>query len=197
MAPSSNLRLFFALELPDEVTRHLGNVTKKLYLYRLPNIKWVNRQNIHLTLKFLGSTPDNMLDSLNAVTQTVVASVSPFTLEIEGIGTFPRMSRPRILWAGVRGNLEAMFDIKNRLDQALETQGFAKDQRPFSPHLTIGRINYQLSPQELERLHQAIEEVNNLSSVYMPVNAVSLIESRLTRDGAVYSKTAQYELGAI
>ena len=195
MESPRNLRLFFAVELPEEIIGHLSYITNKLYRYGLPSIKWVDVNNIHLTLKFLGDTSENLVDSITSTMRTTVSDVSPFILQIKGIGTFPNMRRPRILWAGVKGNLEPVARIKNRLEQTMEMQGFVKEQRPFSPHLTIGRINAQLSPQELERLDRAIPEINNLSPVYMQVNALSLIESRLTRSGAIYFKTAQWELG--
>ena len=191
---SKGLRLFIAIELPEALIRHIGDVIERLGREGLPGIRWVRTEGIHLTLKFLGNTPESLVQPIIGAMRTATADVAPFVLQVQGAGAFPHIRAPRVLWTGVQGDLEPLIHIRGRLEQALETQGFARDQRAFSPHLTLGRINGRLSPQELERLDQAIEEIRGLEPVELPATALSLMESRLTRGGAVYRRKAQLPL---
>lgn len=190
----STLRLFIAVELPQEVVRHLTDITATLQDLRIPGVRWLSPQGIHLTFKFLGNTPVGQVSPITAAMRAAAEDVSPFTVNVHGFGAFPNMRNPRVMWTAIQGNLNLLAELQHRLEEELESSGFAKDERPFSPHLTIGRVRGRLAPQNIERLAQAAEDVQRLDPVPLLVKAISLTESKLTGSGAVYRRNSRVSL---
>jgi 2'-5' RNA ligase len=104
------------------------------------NVKWVDRQNLHLTLQFLGQVPANQIPDICDALSSVASGCSPFELEIRGLGAFPNARRPRTVWLGVTDGHDALVALQKQLQRALKRLGFRPEDRPFSPHLTIGRV---------------------------------------------------------
>ncbi len=190
----ATLRLFIAVELPQEVVRHLTDITATLQGLRIPGVRWISLQGVHLTLKFLGNTPVDQVSSITAAMSNAAQGVSPFTVHVHGFGAFPNMRNPRVVWTAIQGDLNALRELQHRLEERLENAGFARDGRPFSPHLTIGRVSGRLAAQDIERLAQAAENIQRLDPFPLPVQAISLMESRLTRSGAVYRRNSRISL---
>jgi 2'-5' RNA ligase len=190
----ATLRLFIAVELPQEVLRHLTDITATLQDKRIAGVRWVNLHGVHLTLKFLGSTPVDQVQAITAAMTAAAEGVSPFTIHVHGIGAFPNMRNPRVVWTAVLGNLDPLVELQHRLDERLESAGFGRDKRPFSPHFTIGRVRGRLAAQDIERLAQAGENIKHLDPVPLPVLGISLMESQLTGSGAVYSRNNRVSL---
>lgn len=190
----TTLRLFIAVELPQEVIRHLTFITTTLQGKRITGVRWISLQGVHLTLKFLGSTPVDQVQSITAIMRAAAERVSPFTVHVHGIGAFPNMRNPRVIWTAVQGNLDPLVELQHRLDEGLESAGFAPDERPFSPHLTIGRVRGRLATQNIERLARACEDMKHLDPVPLPILGFSLMESQLTGIGAVYSRNSRISL---
>ncbi len=189
------LRLFVAVELPEAAKRHVEMVLRRLQGLDIPGVRWVRPEGVHLTLKFLGSVP---VEDVALITQAMAqaASGTPFlTLWLEGAGVFPNARSPRVVWLGVQGNLQPLALLQGRLEEALEVQGYARERRAFSPHLTLGRVRGRLPPLELERLKDAFGEVSSVDTVKLPVTALSLMESQLRKEGALYQRVAKAELG--
>lgn len=188
---SDTLRLFVAIELPEAVTQHIGEIIGRFRQQELPGIRWVRPQAVHLTLKFLGNVPESQVQAIVGAMQTAATVAAPFLLQVQGLGVFPHPRSPRVLWVGVQGNLEPLVQIHERLEEALEAQGFTRDQRGFSPHLTLARMKGRLSAPELQRLSQTIDCLQKVGTTELPVTELSLIESHLSREGAVYRRKAQ------
>ncbi len=191
VAMANTLRLFIAVELPEEVLRRLGEVLAGLRQQRLPGIRWVRPEGIHLTLKFLGGVEESRIPGIVLAMEKAVAGVRPFTLRMEDAGAFPNMRSPRVVWLGVNGDVAPLVGIQQRLEEALEAQGFERESRKFSAHLTLGRVNGRLTPREIEGLAAAMGQVQRMEAAEIPVNSISLMESTLRPDGAEYRMRAE------
>jgi 2'-5' RNA ligase len=132
------VRLFVAAEVPDDVRGRLAGCQKRLRDLPLP-LRWTRPEGIHLTLFFLGETPEARLVEIGQAIGPVAGSAVPFSLEAHGVHAFPDHGRPRVLVFGLRGDLEAAARLKHGLDEALKALGFVPDDRPFRPHLTLAR----------------------------------------------------------
>ena len=191
---TNTLRLFVAIELPEAVTWHIGEVIRRLRQQELSGIRWVRPKGVHLTLKFLGNVPESQVQSIVDAMGRASEGVAPFVVQVQGVGVFPHPRAPRVLWVGIQGDLAPLVQLHERLEEALEARGFVREQRAFSPHLTLGRMRERLSPTEVQRLAEAMDGVREMGPVELPVTDVSLMESQLNRGGAVYRRKAQISL---
>ncbi len=105
------------------------------------NVRWVNPGNVHLTLKFLGNVDAAVIPSLVESVQAAVGGSGPFRLTLGNLGAFPNPARARVVWVGLEGAVDALLDLQRRVEQAATAMGFAEEQRPFAPHLTLGRVS--------------------------------------------------------
>ncbi len=192
---ASTLRLFIAVELPEELLRYIGGTIEEVRGSGITGVRWVRGEGVHLTLKFLGNVPAERVPAILSAMGQAVAGTLPFVLHAQGAGAFPNMRAPRVLWLGVQGDTEPLLQIHERLEKALEAQGFDREARAFSAHLTLGRVNGRLSPTALERLAQAMEGLRTAKPLALPVAALSLMESQLTPQGAIYRRKGQAQLG--
>ena len=137
-------RLFIAVPLPDDAAAAVRSIVDGVRAEPLPagarDVRWVRLDGLHLTLRFLGPTPDDRLDQAAAAVQAVAeAATGPIPIELGGAGTFPPEGRPRALWLGIVDGAEALGDLAAKLDAELTAAGWPADQRPFRPHLTLAR----------------------------------------------------------
>jgi len=184
------IRAFIAIDLPDHVLHGIGSVQSGLKRRDL-NIKWVRKESVHLTLKFLGDVPAERIEAIGAALKEAVKGAGPFVLEGKGMGVFPDFRRPRVVWAGVSGQLDAVQRLYERIEQALEGIGFPKEKRPFRAHLTIGRIKGRINK---PALRAAIEEGEGFATDPFDVARVILYQSTLRPQGAVYTKLVEAEM---
>jgi 2'-5' RNA ligase len=136
------IRAFIAIHLPDDVKKYLGNLTDEL-AEAVPrrSVRWVQPDRMHLTLRFLGDTDLALLPELQRALDATAAQYRQFGLQLHGFGCFPNCRRPRVLWVGVDGELKQAATLKDALDTALVPLGWDAEDRPFRPHLTLGRVN--------------------------------------------------------
>ena len=175
------IRAFIAVTLPDEARQELARVSRALAESAPPRaVRWVKPERMHLTLRFLGDTAVSLLPDIAAGLDAAVARVSPFTLRLEGLGGFPNRKRPRVIWAGLQGELERLNGLKREIDAMLEPLGWEREQRPFRAHLTLGRVK---NSRQLREIEWGI----TVGRVAVPVTAVHLIQSTLRPDGPVYT----------
>jgi 2'-5' RNA ligase len=137
-------RLFVAVPLPDDAAEAVRSVVDEVRAEPLPagarDVRWVRLDGLHLTLRFLGPTPDGRIEPTAAAVRAVAASAAePFDLELGGAGTFPRQGRPRALWIGIAEGAERLGRLAIELDAALVAAGWPSEPRPFRPHLTLAR----------------------------------------------------------
>ena len=180
------MRLFAALDLSDIQRREIHTLQQRLRFY-LDGVKWTNPVEMHLTLKFLGEVePDRIPGILEAI-ELAAAAAAPFPLAFGGCGAFPSLQKARVLWVGLRQGCAALTDLAAKLEATLADQGFPPESRPFTPHLTLGRLRY---PLPLKMIHKFnAEEEHFLTSIAL-ADGVTLYQSLLSRQGASY-KTLQ------
>ncbi len=190
-----SIRAFVAIELPEPVRAVLARLQQSLKESKTASVKWVDPQGIHLTLKFLGNIDASEVPELSRTLCDAVEGIAPFQLELGETGVFPNIRSPRVVWVGVRGETERLLALHNRIEQALVPHGFAPEKRPFSPHLTLGRVREGAQVTELRRLGDSVVALKAESVSFM-VDSVNLMRSQLTREGAIYSCLASFGLTA-
>ena len=140
------IRSFIAIELPEAVKTGLQQLQTELTLPRYSFVKCVAPEGIHLTLKFLGNISAEKVTDITGVMEQASQEVSPFQLQLTEVGAFPNMRRPRVLWVGIKGEVDKLVSWQQRIDNGLVPLGFAKEARPFTPHLTLARLRENCSP---------------------------------------------------
>ena len=184
------IRAFIAIHLPQDVKDYLRALTTDL-AGQVPRgaVRWVKPDRMHLTLRFIGETEKNLLPELGCALDDVAARQQQFRLHLQGFGCFPNCKRPRVLWAGVGGDLKAAGRLKADIDAALVPLGWEAENRPFRPHLTVGRVkdSRKVSGQRWP------DEVNPL---VIPSDSIHLIESELTPIGPIYTVRHSIKLSA-
>ncbi len=182
-----SIRSFTAIELPAEVRSGLSRLQDKLKAGGRAPVKWVNPENIHLTLKFLGSFPVDKIEAITGAMADAARGIPPFRLEVRGLGVFPNLKRVRVVWVGVSEEPARLGQLQKRIESHLVPLGFTPEARPFSPHLTLARVREQASADELFSFGRLIAGTDFTAAYAFNVDAVNLMQSQLTRTGAIYS----------
>ncbi|MGB0909963.1 MAG: RNA 2',3'-cyclic phosphodiesterase [Nitrospirales bacterium] len=187
-----SIRVFLAIDLNSTVREAL-NLFQEQTDAILP-IKWVSSQSMHLTIKFLGDIQKDQVMILQETLRGVVKIASPFSLTIKGLGGFPSLQKPRILWAGVFGEVDQLNRLVACVELALSPLGFTQEDRPYYPHLTLSRI--KTHSREIGKIITT-SDVFKKERVFgeVPVNRLYLFQSQLTPKGAIYSKLWDVSLG--
>ncbi|WP_044640129.1 RNA 2',3'-cyclic phosphodiesterase [Risungbinella massiliensis] len=168
-------RLFVAVPLPNLVKHQLAKwITSKKSEWKFS--KWVYEQDLHLTLHFLGITTDQQMKEIIPALQEIVKKQNSFTLELDELGTFGRTEQPRILWAGVRGELHQLNLLQKEVVTALSSIGFPAEDRPYRPHVTLAR-KYQQDHFPIAQLNQ--DYLGELSDRKWTVQEIVLYETKL------------------
>jgi 2'-5' RNA ligase len=188
------VRCFIAIGLTDEIKAGLEQLQAQLKSGGQVSIKWVDPYSIHLTLKFLGGVDADKISPITAAMAEAVQGVAPFRLEVKGLGAFPDLRRVQVVWVGVGGEVDKLAHLQQRLESNLAGLGFAPERRRFSPHLTLARVRDRASLYEREGLGRLIAGTKFEADYSLPVAAVSLMKSQLTREGAIYSRISTAEL---
>jgi 2'-5' RNA ligase len=188
---SETFRAFIAFDLPERILSFLAKVQQGLKAYGF-KVKWVRPENIHLTLKFLGNTDTADTDKILGAISNAVKNTEPLSLAVEGIGVFPDVRRPRIIWAGLKGQMEVLLELQRALDGYLMSLGFPKETRPFRGHLTLGRIKGRIRSAQMDK---AVQKFEGFESDPFKVNEIFLFKSDLKPTGAVYSKVRSVSFG--
>lgn len=194
-AMNTMLRLFIAIELDATIRQALAR-TQAAVQAELPAqaVRWVPPANSHLTLKFLGDTPAQQVEPVAAALQAAAAGFAPFELAVSGFGCFPHVRSPRVMWVGVEPLPRSLLGLQRALDLQLSRLGFAREERAFAPHLTIGRVQENLAPGRRQALADALAGVAVGALGTMPVHEATLFRSEFTARGMVYAALAQARL---
>ena len=191
---NQQIRSFIAIELPEEVKTGLRRLQTGLKLPEHTFVKWVAPESIHLTLKFLGNISPAKVAEITRVMEQASQGVSPFQLEVTEVGAFPNMRQPRVLWVGIKGEIDTLVVWQQRIDKGLLPLGFAKETRPFTPHLTLARLREGCSPGDRRDFGEMVAKTPIEVSYKFNVNRLSLMKSQLLPGGAVYSRLAEVKL---
>ncbi len=189
------IRCFIAVELPKEVRDEIAHLQAQLKSGNQPGVKWVDPYGIHLTLKFLGSVAQDRISPITRAMGEAAKGASPFSLQVEGLGVFPNLRRVQVVWVGLSGEVDKLAQLQQGIESALASLGFAPEKRSFTPHLTLARLRDRALSEERQRLGQLIASTRFESVHAFPVDAISLMRSQLTREGAIYSQISSVELG--
>jgi 2'-5' RNA ligase len=182
------IRSFIAIELPGEIKSDLSQLGDSLMDARHPFVKWVDFENIHLTLKFLGNVAVNQITEITEAMGEAIRGVSSFRLEISGLGAFPRMEQPRVIWVGISGETDKLSELQRRVDSKLVHLGFARENQSFVPHLTLARVRDGASSNDRKDLGRLLTSTKFESKGHITVNSINLMKSQLTPDGPIYSR---------
>ncbi|MFC1981542.1 RNA 2',3'-cyclic phosphodiesterase [Chloroflexota bacterium] len=188
------IRSFIAIELPDELKAALARLEARLKSGERYPVKWVNPNSIHITLKFLGNTGIDRVDGITKAITGAAREISPFHLEVKGLGVFPNLKRVQIVWVGVSGETDRLGQLQQRIESNLAPLGFAPESRPFRPHLTLARLRDRASPEERQSFGQLIADTRFEGVYGFNVDCISLMKSQLTREGAIYSRIRSIKL---
>lgn len=192
----SSLRLFIAIELPPAVRAALSAARVQLEKHGPLPVRWANPEGAHLTLKFLGETPAEQVEPILAALERVVGLHDPFSLHTAELGVFPRPQAPRVVWLGVDGEVAKLRALQADVERFVAPLGFPTEQRPFSPHLTLGRTDKSARTQEIAAIGSAVAGAIPPTRVTWEVSQVALMRSELLREGARYTAVQRLVLDA-
>jgi 2'-5' RNA ligase len=182
------IRAFIAINLSEEIYNNLDKVLAELKS-RLPHapLRWSPPRNIHLTIKFLGDVSTANLELLTKMLQNEVVRHPSFEISVGDLGSFPSMRRPRVVWVGVKAPSE-LLALQRGVEGEMARLGYAHEERPFSPHLTLGRVSRNANPNDLRQIGEVLEscKVGYLGAAC--IQAVHLFRSDLQPGGSVYTR---------
>jgi 2'-5' RNA ligase len=192
----TTLRTFIAIVLDDELKHNLRRLQDGLREQVPPrSVRWVRPEGIHLTLKFLGNTPSDRVDRIAASFVRAVETIEPFQFTVRGLGCFPNERRPRVVWVGLdepTGNLAA---LRQAIEEQVAPLGFPSENRPFRPHLTLGRVQRHATKAEARQIGEMVSFASIGTIDEMSIEYVSYIKSDLRPSGAIYTTLSKVELG--
>ena len=178
------VRSFIAIPVPDQGIEALQVTVQKLESDIGRSVRWVRPEGIHLTLKFMGDIPAGTVDQVLEALPQVASQFPPIKLAISGLGVFPNTRRPRVLWAGLTGELEALSELQSDVDDMVGRLGLPKELRPFSPHLTLGRVRRETSESQLRKIGEIMADAARPSAVPWTANTVNLMRTELDPAGS-------------
>ena len=183
------IRTFVCIELPGEVQDRIDTLQSRLKAAKA-DVSWVRPNMIHLTLKFLGEVPASRIGSICSSVERTIQNVRSFSIEVGGTGCFPSLRNPRVLWIGIVSPAVELNRLQASIASDLESSGFRKEERPFSPHLTLGRVRSQFNARKLgdELIQLGFEKVS------FEVLRIVVMRSDLKARGAVHTPLATLTL---
>jgi 2'-5' RNA ligase len=184
-----DIRCFISINLDEYTQKKVGDIIDVLNKYEA-DIKWVNPENLHLTLKFLGNTPEERLNLIKEALENVASKYHPFYTKIKGMGVFPNKRYPRVLWVGVE-NKEILIEIQRQVETEMSFIGYKKEQKEFSPHVTIGRAR---SSFRVQNVLECLDSYKDYDFGILCVKNIYIMRSDLNPKGPKYTKLYEISL---
>ena len=184
--PLNAIRSFIAIVLPDSIQEQLDGIIARLKGSLPGGVRWVPTNNIHLTLKFLGDVSPTNMQTLMTILRAEVSRQKAFSITIAELGAFPSPRRPRVLWIGVSAPPQ-LSSLVRLVESETRKLGDTPEVRPFSPHLTLGRVSQNTTPPQVRQIADALAEMNVGQLGQADVREVVLFKSVLTPKGAEYT----------
>jgi len=184
------MRLFIAIEVPETVKKELAAVQARLRGSGV-DASWTRAEGMHLTLKFLGEVPEETVAEIMSSLRKALADAGPLRLEVSGVGTFPNPKNARVVWIGLSGDIEKLMQLQLVVEHAMVLLGMEREERKFTPHLTLGRVKFIRSR---DRWTKTLEEMKSMGLPGFEATSVSLMKSELKPSGAVYTEMGRVEL---
>jgi 2'-5' RNA ligase len=191
----ATLRAFIAINLDDALRGELDRVLRRLRGEPISGfVRWVMPDSVHLTLKFLGDMDSVRTPHVLHAMQTACADMPHFDLTVRGAGCFPNFQRPNVIWAGLIGQVQAATQLAQRIESECAVLGFDPEERPFSPHLTLGRVKRETAMTERNQVGEMVRRLDIGQLGVMHADVVHLMRSELRPGGAVYSSLGSVKL---
>lgn len=184
------MRLFIAVELPDEVRKNITELINELKEVGSA-VKWVEEKNLHITLKFLGWVEDRKVDNVVELATKAAGGTGSFKAKFEGTGTFPSGKNPRVVWVGMGEGGEKLKKLADSLEEALSDAGYRSEEREFSSHATIGRVK---EIKGVDKLKEKMESIKDPKFGEAIVDHIDIMKSTLTPKGPIYEKIKEVKL---
>ena len=179
---SGNIRAFIAVDIPDSFKEELQCLLESFKRHGT-DVRWAAAKNLHLTLKFLGDTSPDQVEKVKNILKELCSGQKVFFAHSAGLGGFPSLERPRLLWAGMDEGENDLKELAWKVEKGIRTLGFPVEERPFSAHLTLGRVR---GPQNLRRLTEDMRTRRFVSAHRIEVNHLTFYKSTLTPEGSIY-----------
>ena len=176
------IRCFVAIEVPKPVQALLKPVQTHLQS-KIRKVSWTKSGNFHLTLKFLGDVHSEAMGAVSEAVENIAATQTPFSIQFGGIGAFPTLGRPRVIWVGIKHGAEIVSHLAKAVNLELKRLGFPADNR-FHPHLTLGRLR---RPMNLQPLKSILRKYDTIDGATVSVNEITVMQSQLHPNGAIYT----------
>ncbi len=184
-----SVRSFIALELAPEIQKQLRQIQAELKKSGA-DVKWVNPEGIHLTLKFLGNVSPELLEEIKKLINQLAKSYKSFELKISQLGAFPKIEYPRVIWVGMEQRENQVVKLAQDLEERLIQLGFLREKRAFKSHLTLGRVRSAHNRDQLKKLLQSL----TFPRTTMQAGTLILFKSTLTPKGAIYQALHEAKL---
>lgn len=178
------MRTFIAIELPAEVKTILSNIQAELKQAH-SDVKWVKPENIHLTLKFLGEIEQDLIKKIRSILEGIAQENASFSLYLSKLGAFPKLQYPRVIWISVT-NDQTVINIAQDLEKEMLKIGLPAESRPFSTHITLGRVRSGLNRKALVEKLESINKNIDPPGPKFKVLSLTLLKSTLTPQGPIY-----------
>ncbi|MBI5774225.1 MAG: RNA 2',3'-cyclic phosphodiesterase [Verrucomicrobia bacterium] len=185
------MRLFIAIPVEQGVIAALAEAQRHLKSVGGDAVRWTKPEQMHLTLKFFGEVPETEIGPLQAALQSCAHGAKPFHLCLDGLGCFPNPARPRVIWAGLAGDVARLRELQQSVGRATAAFGERQEEREFHPHLTLGRVRPECKT-NLSRLGELIAKTPFNFTGDWPVTEMDLVRSELQPGGAVHSVLAKF-----
>lgn len=189
---SAVIRCFVAVEIPEPIQALLKPVQTHLQSQIHKGVSWTKPGNFHLTLKFLGDVRPEAINDISEALQRVTDTHPPFSIAFGGIGAFPNLSRPRVIWMGLKQGASIVSRLAKAVNLELTRLGFSTDNR-FHSHLTLARLR---TATDLEPLKNILRKYDTIVGGSMYVNEITLMQSQLHRTGAIYTPLSVHHFSA-
>ena len=189
-------RTFIAIELDDAVRAAFERVQYRLRAEPISGfVRWVGPEAIHLTLKFLGDIDSARVPEVLSALQLACAGIAPFELAVRGAGCFPNYERPNVVWAGIVGDVKEAGRLAQRIEAECKKLGFPPEERPFSPHFTLGRVSRDAGLKQRTQLGEIVRRFDLGPAGAISADAIHLMRSELRPTGSVYTSLGSVKLG--
>lgn len=176
-------RTFVCIEIPSEIKKAINSLQVRLRPLAKGYISWARQEGLHVTLKFLGDVAADKIEKVGQVVEQAVAGLQPFTISVSGTGGFPNLKRPRVFWVGIQEASGSLATLQSRIDDGLAGLGFPREERGFTPHLTLGRVKDVAGVGDVCReLEKSVLEPMSYTA-----KEVIVMRSDLRPDGPVYT----------
>jgi len=184
------IRTFIAVDVPEDIKEKIYDLEKELIKSGGEGVKWEGKEKFHITLKFLGDVNEDAIDSIYEVLSEKLNGFGKFHVIYKGVGCFPEIKRPRVIWVGCEDPTGKLFELQKIVEEKMNELGFEKEDKDYHPHITLGRVK---NPKNISNLIKKIESIN-FEAGTGEIAEVLIMKSDLKPTGSVYTVLRKIKL---